>query len=259
MSPPEVIMIEIRDHGAVRELQLARPPVNALDPVLLTRLVGAVNDAPASGAAAIVVSGSPGVFTAGLDIPTLLQLDREGMAAALDVFFGAMEALAASPIPVAAAITGHSPAGGLVLALFCDWRVMAEGPYGIGLNEVRVGIPMPRVIADAAAWLVGSGPAAQLCTTGRMLTPDEALRIGVVDRLAPLSDVVGEALRWCDELAGLPKRAVTVTRRTVRAGLVELVRSSRRDDQARLLDEWFRPETQGPLRQLVAQLKGARS
>jgi enoyl-CoA hydratase/carnithine racemase len=256
MKPPgEVAMLEIHDHGNVRELRLARPPVNALDPELLTSLADAVAAAPDSGAAALVVSGSEGIFTAGLDIPTLLTLDRDGMTAALDVFFRAMEVLAESPVPVAAAITGHSPAGGLVLALFCDWRVMAEGPYKIGLNEVRVGIPMPRVIAEAAAWLVGSRNAAHLCTTGRLMGPEEALRIGLVDAVVPAAEVVAEARRWCDEVVALPPRAVALSRGVARSRLVELVSSNRADDCARLRDEWFRPDTQVPLRRLVAQLK----
>ena len=248
-------MIEIIDHGTVRELRLARPPVNALSPELLTRLIDGLDQAPGAGASAIVLSGSEGIFTAGLDIPTLLALDRGDMGAALDVFFRAMETIAASPVPVAAAITGHSPAGGCVLALFCDWRVMAAGSYGIGLNEVRVGIPMPGVIAGAAARLVGQRHAEDLCTTGRLLSPDEALQIGLVDRVVPPGEVVAEALSWCSELVGLPPRAMALTRQVTRADLIELVRSARREDSRRMLDEWFRPETQGPLRELLARLK----
>ena len=81
------------------------------------------------GCRAIVLSGRPGMFTAGLDVPELLQLDRAQMLEAWKVFFGAQARLAAAPLPVAAAITGHSPAGGAVLALYCDYRVMADRPY----------------------------------------------------------------------------------------------------------------------------------
>jgi enoyl-CoA hydratase/carnithine racemase len=249
-------MIAIHDHGAVRELRLARPPVNALNPELLQGLIDAVSAAPGAGAGALVLSGSAGMFTAGLDIPALLRLDRDELAAALDVFFDAMAALASSPIPVAAAITGHSPAGGFVLALFCDWRVMAEGPFGIGLNEVRVGIPMPWVVAEGAARLVGRRWAAELCTTGRLLSPAEALRIGAVDAVVPAGEVVAEACRWCDQLIALPARALRLTREVVRSELVEVVRRNRGRDRERLLDEWFRPETQEALRQMVARIKG---
>ena len=148
-------MIEIIEHGPVRELRLARPPANALDPGLLAEIGAQVESAPRAGARALVLSGSEGLFTGGLDVPVLIGLDRDGMAEALELFFDAMTKLAGSEVPVAAAITGHSPAGGAVLSLFCDWRVMADGPYRIGLNEVRVGIPMPILVADALAEALG--------------------------------------------------------------------------------------------------------
>jgi enoyl-CoA hydratase/carnithine racemase len=249
-------MIAIHDHGAVRELRLSRPPVNALSPELLQGLIDAVAAAPRAGAGALVVSGSEGMFTAGLDIPALLRLERDELAAALDVFFDAMEALATCPIPVAAAITGHSPAGGFVLAMFCDFRVMADGPYVIGLNEVRVGIPMPWIVAEAAARLIGDRRAAELCTTGRLLSPTEALGIGAVDAIAPPGEAVAEACRWCDQLIALPARALRLTREVVRSELVEVVRRNRARDRERLLDEWFRSETQEALREMVARIKG---
>ena len=173
-----IFMIEVVEHGRIRELRLARPPANALSPDLLSELASRVNAAPGEGAAAIVLSGSAGMFTGGLDVPLLLGLDREGMERALALFFDAMEALAGSEIPVAAAITGHSPAGGAVLSLFCDWRVMASGSFVIGFNEVRIGIPIPSVVADALVRVVGERRAEELCQTGRLLAPDEALAVG---------------------------------------------------------------------------------
>jgi enoyl-CoA hydratase/carnithine racemase len=144
-----------------------------------------------------------------------------------------------------------------VLALFCDWRVMADGPFGIGLNEVRVGIPMPWVVAEAAVRLIGQRRAAELCTTGRLLDPSEALRIGAVDAVVPAGEVVAEACRWCNELVALPARAVRLTREVVRSELVDMVRRDRVRDRERLLDEWFRPETQQALREMVARIKRA--
>jgi enoyl-CoA hydratase/carnithine racemase len=172
----------------------------------------------------------------------------------LGLFFGTMETLAGSEVPVAAAITGHSPAGGAVLSLFCDWRVMAAGPFVIGLNEVEVGIPMPSVIAAALARLVGARHAEQLCQSGRLLSPDEALAIGLVDRVVPSDRVVSDAIDWCRRLTELPRHAFVTTRRTVRRDLVEIVQRGRTDDIAALIEEWFRPEVQMPLRALAAQL-----
>jgi enoyl-CoA hydratase/carnithine racemase len=247
-------MIDVVDHGQVRELRLARPPANALSPELLTEIATRVEAASSEGARAVVLSGREGLFSGGLDIPLLLDLDRRGLLHALSVFFDAMEALASSNLPVAAAITGHSPAGGAVLALFCDWRVMASGPFVIGLNEVRIGIPMPTVVAEALTRVVGRRRSEELCQTGRLLAPDEALRLGLIDRVVPLEEVVPASIDWCRALVDLPARALDATRRLVRKDLVELVSKARDADVKMLAAEWFRPEVQAPLRRLAEQL-----
>jgi len=115
-------MLERTEHGEVLELRLARPPANALDPALVTALADAITAAPVGGARAVVLSGRPGIFSGGLDVPVLLTLDRAGMESTLREFFRLMRALAASPIPTVAAITGYAPAGGAVLSIFCDAR-----------------------------------------------------------------------------------------------------------------------------------------
>ena len=249
-------MIETTIHGDIHELRLNRPPVNALSPDLLRAISVEVSEAPGRGARAVILSGSEGMFSAGLDVPVLLELDREELGCALEIFFGAMETLAASEVPVAAAITGHSPAGGAILALFCDWRVMADGPFTIGFNEVRIGVPMPEVVAALAARTVGPRKAEILCVSGRLVEPDEALVLGLVDEVAPMEMVVERARLWCEKILEAPPHALAVTRSRMRRDLVEMVQRHRGDDERRLGDEWFRPELQATLRKLVARLKG---
>src|SRR5690606_41165619 len=110
------------------------------------RDVRAAIDAAVIGEArGIGLSGGPKVFSAGLDVPYLVGPgeDRAALTAAWQAFFAAARAIATCPVPVAAAITGHSPAGGCVLALCCDYRVMAAGDFRIGLNETQVGLVAP--------------------------------------------------------------------------------------------------------------------
>src|SRR5882757_5644395 len=97
------------DHGPVRELRLARPPANALSPELIAALRAGIETAPDAGVRALVLSGAPGMFSGGLDVPLLIHFDRPAIAAAWADFYGMLRALATSPIPVVAAITGHSP------------------------------------------------------------------------------------------------------------------------------------------------------
>ena len=131
-------LVVTQRHGDIVEVKLARPPVNALNPALCHDLASALSMAVAEGARGIVLSGGPNVFSAGLDVPHLLSLgdDRHALTLAWEVFFDAAMVLATCPVPVVAAISGHAPAGGCVLALCCDYRVMASGPFRIGLNEI---------------------------------------------------------------------------------------------------------------------------
>jgi Delta3-Delta2-enoyl-CoA isomerase len=247
-------MILTFEHGAVRELRLNRPPVNALSPELITTLLQAVEAAPHEGRRALVLSGSPGIFSAGLDVPVLLKLDRPSMDAVWRDFYALMSALAASPIPLAAAITGHAPAGGTVLALFCDWRVAAEGDSRIGLSEVQVGLPLPPLILSALRRLVGPRQAERLAVTGVLVSPAEAAQLGLVDEVVPAERVLERALNWCQDLLTLPRAAMELTRRQVRA---DLVREFARDidhELAEVSSWWWSQETQAALHCMVEQL-----
>lgn len=249
-------MINRMIHGEVHELRLNRPPVNALSPDLLKFLADEIRRSPNQGARALVLSGREGMFSAGLDVPVLIELERERLGRALAVFFDAIEALAASAVPVAAAITGHSPAGGAVLALCCDWRVMAEGDFTIGLSEVRIGIPIPRVVAELATYAVGRRVGERLCVCGELLSPAQALEVGFVDELAPVGEVVPAALRWCEHMIEAPPLAFAETRARLRRGLIESIQSHVKEDVRLFTDQWFQPELQTAMRDLVARLKG---
>ncbi len=270
-------MIETIDHGAVRELRMARPPANALAPELIVALSEALAAAAAAPAAlaapaapaapaasavgpvaGLVLSGAPGMFSAGLDVPYLLTLDREGIRGMWSAFYALLRGIAASPLPVVAAITGHSPAGGAVLALYCDLRVMAEGEFRIGLNEVRVGLPMPPVILAAMRRLVGPRLAERMCVSGALVSPAEAAHIGLVDELAPPERVVERAVAMAAELAALPRAAMAETRRLARADLTAMFDAADAEMEG-LLDSWFSAEAQATMRALVERLARKRA
>ncbi|HEX5353627.1 MAG TPA: enoyl-CoA hydratase/isomerase family protein [Rhodanobacteraceae bacterium] len=249
-------MLDIIEHDhRIRELKLARPPVNALDPELIAALKQAIEQAPHDGAAALMLSGSPGLFSAGLDIPALLQLDRDAMRAFWNDFFGVCAALARSPIPVAAAITGHSPAGGAVLAIFCDYRVMARGEYRIGLNEVQVGLTVPDCIQAALRRLVGSYRAERMLVSGTMLDAEDALDTGMIDELTDVDHVATRTLAWLEPLLKLPRQAMLSTRALARDDLARLFEDPAVLPVEAFLDSWFAPEAQATLHALVERLR----
>jgi len=255
-------MLETIRHDAITELRMARPPVNALDPALVRALRAALDAAATNGARGVVLSGRPGMYSGGLDVPVLMHLDRPALEAFLEDFFALCGAIASSPIPVVAAITGHSPAGGAVLSIFCDYRIMARSgdpakPFRIGLNEVQVGLSVPAIIQAGLQRLVGNYRAERLMVAGAMLDSQEALRIGLVDELADADGVVARAIAWLRDLLKLPPLAMSTTRRLARRDLAAVFA----DRSSWMLDEfaaaWFGAETQATLQALVARLRKA--
>lgn len=247
-------MLTIHEHGPIAEIALDRPPVNAMNPELIDELTTVHADLVAAGARGVAISGRDGLFSAGLDVPELLQLDRAQVEQFWNGFFRLMSAIAASAVPVAAAITGHAPAGGAVLALHCDYRVATRGDFYLGLNEVQVGLPVPPNILFILTEVLGVRRAALLAMQGKLLSPEDALREGLVDALADNPGSTRDiALEWLQGLLDLPPVAMNTTRLVAKAALID--RASANEDYAvTATDYWFSDETQAMMRKLVDDL-----
>ena len=254
-------LIEVINHGPIRELRLARPPVNALDTELCRALIAAVTVAMTDDVHGIVLSGSERIFTGGMDVPHLLSHgdDKRKLMDSWQAFFGAARVLAESRVPVVAALTGHSPAGGCVLALCCDYRVMArsadpEKPYVIGLNEVQVGLVAPEGIQRLMRRVVGHHRAGVLLTGGQLVSAERALEIGLVDELADSApQVVERAIGWLRAQLKLPAQPMLQTRAIARADLHEAMQAEHIQLE-RFVEAWFSPDAQGALQALAARL-----
>jgi enoyl-CoA hydratase/carnithine racemase len=141
-----------------------------------------------------------------------------------------------------------------VLALCCDYRVMAQGEYAIGLNEVVVGIPLPGPVFELLARAVGRRHAERCAVSGRMLPPAEALAIGLVDELAPPEEVVARAVGRCHELLRLPAQAMLETRALARADLVAALAAEDESMVAHLVARLQARETRQALESVAARL-----
>lgn len=250
-------MLDVADHAdGIRELRFARPPVNALNTELLHKLIEAIKSA--ANQAALLITGQSGVFSAGLDVRGMLELDRDGVGALFVELWRAQHAVAHSAVPVVFGLTGHSPAGGTVLAIHGDYRVMAEGDFRLGLNEVQVGLLPGPPIHGAFRRLVG-GHAAQLLTRGALVDPATALRVGLVDELCDVSQVVTRALEVARELCALPREPMLRTRALARRDLHELFGNpghalmKEREFATMAVELWFVPATQERLRRMFVK------
>ena len=176
-------VLTTRADDGVAELQLNRPPMNPLSRAML----GAIRDAARELAAdadvkAVVVTGSDQAFAAGADID---EFDDGEAARVIGMAFReAFDAIAAIPRPVIAAIQGYALGGGLELAMACDLRVASENAR-VGQPEILLGIIPGAGGTQRLARLVGAARAKELIWSGRQVRADEALAIGLVDRVVP--------------------------------------------------------------------------
>ncbi len=181
------------------------------------------------------------------------------MRRAWEELFGLFADLATSDVPIATALAGHAPAGGAVISICTDYRVLADGPYLIGLNEVEVGLPVPEAVHRTLAHVVGARTAERLAVTGALLGPAEALRCGLVDELAPLADVVPRALAWVNGVLARSPAAVAATRRFARQPLIDAFAAFDGRQIDKMVDAWFSEETRAAAQALVARLASDRA
>lgn len=253
-------LVDVLEHGPIREIRLARPPVNALNTDLCRALIAALHAAVAEGARGIVLSGSDRIFSAGMDVPHLLAHgeDRAALLDSWQAFFGVARSLAESRVPVVAALTGHAPAGGCVLALCCDYRIMARSadparPFAIGLNETQVGLVAPEGIQRLLRRAVGDHRAAVLLSMGELVPAERALEIGLIDELAAADLVVPRAIAWLQQLLQLPHHPMLLTRTIARTDLVAALHADH-IQLDRFIEGWYSADAQQALQALVARL-----
>lgn len=246
--------IRIEDHGGVHVLTLAAGP-NALDEALIAAIRGKLADLRAAGAPALVLaSDHPRVFCPGLDLKKLDGASRATLRAVMEAFLALLRELVSYPGPAVAAVTGHAIAGGCLVAMACDRRVMARSGARLGLSEVNLGIPVP---AGAVAMLLALYPTRsveQLVLEGDGYGGERALELGLVERLAEPSEVLPEAVRLARHLASRPAHAFRLAKSYMRNALAETMAERDAQELEAFLDCWFEPETQDRLASLLAEM-----
>jgi len=204
--------------GAIATITLNRPAVlNALNAELLGRLDDALGtiEHDATLRALIITGAGDRAFAAGADITELATLDGPVGGAAVarrgQLITQRIEALR---VPVIAAVNGFALGGGCELALACDIRIASDNAK-FGQPEVNLGIPPGYGGTQRMARLLGPGAAMLLCTTGTIVDAAEALRIGLVQRVVPLADLIGEARAIAGAIAAKAPLAVTAAKRAI--------------------------------------------
>ncbi|MFS8477387.1 MAG: enoyl-CoA hydratase-related protein [Micromonosporaceae bacterium] len=205
--------------GGIGTIRLDRPPMNALNTQVQEELRAAAAAATADDQVrAVIVYGGEKVFAAGADIKEMADMSYVDMAARATALSSAFDAIARIPKPVVAAITGYALGGGCELALACDWRVAAADAK-LGQPEIKLGIIPGAGGTQRLARLVGPARAKDLIFSGRMVDADEALRIGLVDRVVPADQVYATAVELVTPYTSGPAQALRAAKLAIDGGL----------------------------------------
>jgi enoyl-CoA hydratase len=232
------------DHpGGVRVLTLDRPPANAEDETLLTDLAAALDAARADDAVrAVVLTGAGRFFCGGFDLRAARRDDVTGPLFR-DLFRDTHLKLLTLPKPTLTMLNGHAIAGGLVLALACDYRLGVEGDYRVGANEVAIGASYPKVALEIVRLRLSHARASEVLLGAGLYPAAQAVRLGVVEELLPRDVFEDTVLRRAARLGAFPRQAYAHTKSALLSEVVARVQGETAEEAARGAAVWTTPES----------------
>lgn len=250
----ETIRVTIKDRIAI--IGLNRGKSNAINSEMvaeLSRMIGDIENDDSIGG--LILTGKEGFFSAGLDLIELYNYDEARIRSFWNDFLSFVTLLAAFKKPLISAISGHSPAGGCVLALCSDYRIMAEGKYIIGLNEVPVGIIVPDSIFHLYAFWIGNGKAYQYLMEGKLMAPQEALSTGLINEVVKGESLLSAAEQKMKEYLQFERNTWQQSKINLRRELMAKVSNDQTQNLDRMLKQWWSPSTRSILQTIIHNLQ----
>ena len=228
---PLARMLSASSEGKYRTIQLDAGPMNVLTPEVLQSLIDAAKEANDENETGVVLRGSDKIFSAGLDLNRLYQPDKVELAEYWRLIQDFFFTFYGSSVPIVSAIEGHAPAGGCFISLCTSYRVMAnDEKLKIGLNESQLGLAPPWWFNELLSKYTGPHASERLISHGTLLSPSQALDVGMVDEIVDKKDVYSRACAELDKHAKVPFRARGTTSQFARRELLEKLLRVRDDD-----------------------------
>lgn len=251
----EYVKLEVRDR--VAHLILNRGSSNALNDKMIKELRDVLDilqkDQNIGG---IILYGKQGFFSSGLDLIALYDYNEEEMKIFWNLFLDLIKTFVSFSKPAIAAISGHSPAGGCVLALCCDYRVMVEGDFVIGLNEVPVGIIVPDSIFELYSFWVGKAKAYRFLLAGELLSPRSAMQEGLIDELVPANQLHTATDRQMKKYLNFNWNTWQQSKLEMRRDLFAKFNQDQTVLVEKILKQWWDPSTRAIVKTIIENLKG---
>jgi enoyl-CoA hydratase len=236
--------VRVEDHeGGVRVLTLEHPPANAIEETLLAALRSAIEAAAGdTGVRTLVITGAGTFFSGGFDL-TAPARDAAATRKLNELYRDTHLLLLESAKPTVAMVNGHAIAGGLVLALACDYRVAVEGSYRVGLNEVAIGASFPRIALEIVRLRLSHAQASELLLGAALHPCRDILRLGIAEQVLPAETFAATALSRAVRLGTFPREAYAHTKAALIAEAVARVRAETPEEADRAAAVWSTGES----------------
>lgn len=240
-------MIEVQAREEATLIRMAHGKASALDLEFATALAEALREA-ARSEQPIILTGTRSIFSAGVDLFRILDEGPSYVESFLQSLDGLLLTAWKLEVPVVAAINGHAIAGGLILASCCDWRLMAAGGGRVGVPELRVGVPFPRLALEIVRARVPVEHFEMIVYGGETWEAQRALGLGLVDELVEPARLMDRAVELCRSLSSIPRDAFAITKRNMRSVALERFERRGGDIDERILKIWSSASTRAAIR-----------
>ena len=244
-------MLDIEDADGIRTLRLAHGKANALDIELVRALTRAVDASIADKVRALVLTGTGGIFCAGVDLIRLASGGAAYLAEFMPAFDEMTMRLFAAELPVIAAANGHAIAGGAVLMAAADYRLMALGDGRFGYTELAVGLPFPLPSLEIVRYATPSQALPDLLYGAGTVEAAQAKARGLIDEAVGANALMEKALATARRYAAVPRAAFADTKRQLRGPALARMRTAAPAASAAVLRAWSAPETLAAVRAYV--------
>ena len=246
--------MDVERRGALAILRMRAGRANAINRAFLDALGALLDDLVARPPGALILTAEGKAFCAGLDLPALVDLPVPALADFIRYFAATMLRIFTLPFPVVAAVNGHAVAGGCVLALQADQRLMAIGEGRFGLSEVRLGIGLPAAVVETLRCQVPAATLFPVAAEGGLFTAEEALRLGLVHAVVEPDVLLERAMERAAALAAVPAAAFAQVKATLRRPALAAIAAAGPADAASWVQTFQTPDAQKLLRDVVARL-----
>jgi len=236
--------LDVSLKGDVVTVTIARPKVNALNEELVDELYECFGKlANDKGVKAVILSGQGSFFSFGFDVPGFMDYNKRAFERYVKKFSKLTQRIFIYPKPVIAGLNGHSIAGGSILALSCDYRVMLKGKAKIALNELTFGSTIFSSVAEYLRFAVGSNNAQKVLYSGKMYTAEEALSLGLVDEAVTQRSFRSALNRVALEYGTRDKKVYLSVKKLLRSEIYKKIEKNEKRTISEFVDIWYSKST----------------